>query len=605
MSRAAPLLSDGRIGSTEEHFRIAAGPGAGKTHWLAQHVRRVVRESERLCPASRVLCVSYTNVAVAELAEKIGPCGDRVEASTIHALLYKHLLRPYAHLLKKDDGTPLLNHAAIEGHDEHRPTYPRIKAWLDAAGVKGGAQARLLKELASTQATLKRVRWWPQPDGGWALELPRGARPDYFPSTRLEGYKQQFWDSGIVDHDDVVHLSRMILSENPQLAAFLAARFPYVFVDEFQDTHPAQTALLKLLAAAGSVVGVIGDVQQSIYGFQNARPEDFTGLVLPGIADYRIDENRRSTVAIVSLLNASRKDGLVQTSLRGDPGLPVAVLVGPPDFTFGQARQRVGEGERLVALCYRNDTVAALRRGASDAAGDPWTSLELADQDRARFLEKLFQGSELAGGGQLALAMRKALEAVGLRRGRPAKPLSSDTPLEKVDAHGLALALLERVHRLRGELTVLEAYAELAEALELHPEVALQAVRSGRFRTHAAATTVANLRATLHTPESKTDVSTIHNAKGAQFDHVAVFFPDAVTLARCLDADQADRETLRVHYVGMSRARNQLILCVPDPLPSSLETTLKELGADLSGAVLDNAAPPVPVQGGLFAELVN
>ncbi len=600
MSEAVPLLSDGRIGSIEQHFRVSAGPGAGKTHWLCEHIRRVVRESDRLCPSSRILCISYTNVAVAELAGRIGSCSDRAEVCTIHAFLYKHLLRPYAHLLKKADGTPLLDHASIEGHDEHSPTYPRVEAWLKAAGVKGGAQAKLLGDWPGTQAALKRVRWSPQPDGTWALVLPPGARPNFFPSTHLDGYKQPYWDSGIVDHDDVIHLSRMILAENPQLASFVSARFPYVFIDEFQDTHPAQTELVKRLAASGSIVGVIGDVQQSIYGFQNARPEDFAGLSLPGMVDYHIYENRRTTVAISTLLNAARKDPLVQTSLRCEQGLPVTVLVGPHDLMLAEARRSVREGERVVALCYRNESVAALRRAVG--VSDPWPALELADSNRARFLERLLQGSELARGGQFPLAVHKASEAVGMRRGELSKPLSSANRVEKVAAQGLALTLLECIHRLGGDLTLLETYAELTTALQAHPGVNLRAVRAGGFQRQASAIKLADLRVTLHTPEARADVSTIHNAKGAEFDHVAVFFSDSTILAKALDATQADREELRVHYVGMSRARNLLFLCIPDAPSSQLSQTLIRLGAELRSLFPPMSPGPAPLQGTLFSD---
>lgn len=604
MSGIHPLRSDGHIHSTEQHFRVSAGPGAGKTYWLARHVTRVVRESDRLGPASRVLCLSYTNVAVAELVAKLAGCGDRIEASTIHAFLYKHVLRPYAHLLENENGNPLLEHASIDGHDEHRPTYGKVKAWLEGAGVQQAARYRLLnQDFASTSAILKRARWWPQADGSWKLALPPGPPPKFFPSSRLDTYKPLYWAEGILDHDDVVYLSRMVLLRCPALGGFLAARFPYIFVDEFQDTHPAQTELLRLLAEAGAVVGVIGDVHQSIYGFQNARPEDFTGLSLPGLADYRVEQNRRSTHAIVGLLNAARKDGLVQTSLRGEAGQPVQVLVGAPEEALRTARDTLAAGQRLVSMCYTNQAAAALRRSGAGLSGtDPWAALNATDVERSRFLQRLLQASELVRDGQLALGVRKAMEALGLRRSRPFDPLSSRLPVDKIAAQGIALSLLECVNRLRGTTSVLEAYRLLEEALAAHPGIALRSVGAGAFRTAAASITLRQLRDALNTPEARSDFCTIHSAKGAEFENVAVFFPDAATLERCLDASQPDKEELRVHYVAMSRARDRLVLCLPDQPSAGLLDTLAGLGVEVVMPEAPKGQPLWKIQPSLFGE---
>ena len=79
------------------------------------------------------------------------------------------------------------------------------------------------------------------------------------------------------------------------------------FLDEFQDTNPIQTIIVKLLAESGSTVGVIGDPAQSIYSFQGAKREDFLNFHVPNITSYKIEDNRRSTSKIIKLLNHMRK----------------------------------------------------------------------------------------------------------------------------------------------------------------------------------------------------------------------------------------------------------------------------------------------------------
>ena len=113
-----------------------------------------------------------------------------------------------------------------------------------------------------------------------------------------------------VDHEDVLYFAYRLLHEFPVLRRFLCARFPYLFVDEFQDTLPVQAALVRWLAEEGTIVGVIGDPEQAIYGFLDASATHFHEFRLTGHRTYEMQGNRRSTEAIVSFLNRVRTDGL-------------------------------------------------------------------------------------------------------------------------------------------------------------------------------------------------------------------------------------------------------------------------------------------------------
>ena len=74
--------------------------------------------------------------------------------------------------------------------------------------------------------------------------------------AKVEKYKGQFWDKGQIHHEDVLYFSYRILTENPSLCSFLSSKFAYILIDEFQDTHPMQTAIVRLLAGSGSIIGV-------------------------------------------------------------------------------------------------------------------------------------------------------------------------------------------------------------------------------------------------------------------------------------------------------------------------------------------------------------
>ncbi|RWZ68826.1 ATP-dependent helicase [Lactiplantibacillus plantarum] len=77
-------------------------------------------------------------------------------------------------------------------------------------------------------------------------------------------YKQSCWKNGIINYDDVLLLSLIILENNPFVAKLISNIFPFIFIDEFQDTSIIQAEIISILADNGSKVGVIGDENQSI-----------------------------------------------------------------------------------------------------------------------------------------------------------------------------------------------------------------------------------------------------------------------------------------------------------------------------------------------------
>src|SRR5690606_37044257 len=87
-------------------------------------------------------------------------------------------------------------------------------------------------------------------------------------SADLISYKKIFWRNRRLHHDDVLFFGYQLLIRHPFILKVLRAKFPYFVIDEFQDTNPIQTAIIKLLAEKETVVGVIGDKAQSIFSFQ-------------------------------------------------------------------------------------------------------------------------------------------------------------------------------------------------------------------------------------------------------------------------------------------------------------------------------------------------
>ena len=98
------ITSDSLLIDIEHHFRVSAGPGAGKTHWMVEHIRNVLHRSNRLGKTRKITCITYTNIAVETILNRLGTSADRVEVSTIHSYLYKHIVKPYASFIAPEFG---------------------------------------------------------------------------------------------------------------------------------------------------------------------------------------------------------------------------------------------------------------------------------------------------------------------------------------------------------------------------------------------------------------------------------------------------------------------------------------------------------------------
>lgn len=572
-----PISSEQILDNTEQHFRIFAGPGAGKTHWLVNHVRHVVRVSRRINYGSRIACISYTNVAVAELLGRIGDASALVEACTIHSFLFRHIVRPYLHLLRNPDESCLVQHELVDGHDEHYPTYTAFRSWLSLVGGK------VWIDVSDASHYLKALRWVRDSvEDGWSLKAPNSVRPPkYLPTTRLLDYRKLFWDKGIIDHEDVLYFGYLILEQNPSLRAFIAAKFPYIFVDEFQDTNDIQSEIVRWLAGNGSVIGVIGDCEQSIYSFQGATPEKFTGFNLPGQADYWIENNRRSTNSIVNILNRMRHDSLEQKGLRGVEGRVVRVHVGNHSTNLIRARESLHPEAVVVALTRKNEQASLLRRTLGEGKRHYWKEFEGIDPERFRCWGHLIAAAELAARGSIALGVREVLRALRVRGGLIRPPFTFPGSITEQQRRGMGLAILEILianyaeHSTKTFFDVNNGVSEKITAVV--DGLRLSVIRSGKPANFARGVMYSDLVRSVPLADEIRDIRTIHKAKGAEFDHVMVVLDNERRLIEAFDKKVSRTEEHRTDYVAASRARDSLFFSVEN-LSSEAEARLTEFG---------------------------
>ena len=306
----------------KSHFKIYAGPGAGKTHFLVENVKNIVTQNPVITESRlrKVLCVTYTNAAVDEIKKRLDKFTDCVDICTIHGFIIEHIIKPFQQdlvlLMKSDFGISVRAKGKITSQIEGLG----ILHGIDKNEIYEYVKKTNPSEFSSNVFNYsKKTMGEIQTDNNSFVDSvikgeARQAKlkaPSKIDERHIAPLKQYIWSVvRKLTHDEVLYFGYRILETNPTALYAIRVKFPFIFVDEFQDTNPIQTLLIKLIGQRSTVVGVIGDIAQSIYSFQGARPTDFDTFSIEGqrpIEEYVINGNRRSITNIVNLCNFLRQ----------------------------------------------------------------------------------------------------------------------------------------------------------------------------------------------------------------------------------------------------------------------------------------------------------
>ncbi|MBA1274882.1 DNA helicase II [Stutzerimonas azotifigens] len=269
---------------------VLAGAGSGKTRVLVHRIAWL-HQVERASLHS-VLSVTFTNKAAAEMRHrieqllKVNPQGMWV--GTFHGLAHR-LLRAHWREAKLAE-----NFQILDSDDQQRL-------------VK-----RVIRELGLDEQR------WPARQAQWWIngQKDEGLRPqhiqaggDLFLATMVkiyEAYETACARAGVIDFSELLLRALDLWRDNPGLLEHYQRRFRHILVDEFQDTNAVQYAWLRLLAKGGESLMVVGDDDQSIYGWRGARIENLHQFSqdFPDAETIRLEQNYRSTACILKAANA-------------------------------------------------------------------------------------------------------------------------------------------------------------------------------------------------------------------------------------------------------------------------------------------------------------
>lgn len=341
--------------ATDGPVLVLAGAGTGKTRVLTCRLAHIL--TNQMAYPSQILSVTFTNKAAREMRERVGTLiGDAVEGlpwlGTFHSIAAK-ILRIHAEvlglksnftILDTDDQLRLLKQIIKADNIDEKRWTPRYLAGL----IDGWKNKGLTPEKINTRESHKFA------DG-------KGR-------TLYQTYQSRLKTLNACDFGDLLLHNLTLFQNHPEILARYHAKFKYLLVDEYQDTNVCQYLWLRLIAQGSNNICVVGDDDQSIYGWRGAEVDNILRFEkdFPGAKVVKLERNYRSTSHILgaaSGLIASNQDRLGKTLWTDLEGGDKVTVVGVWDAP-AEARMICGEIENWVSKGRAYNDIAILVRAS-------------------------------------------------------------------------------------------------------------------------------------------------------------------------------------------------------------------------------------------------
>ena len=277
------------VQTTEGPLLIMAGAGSGKTRVLTHRIAYLI--DEKMVNPWNILAITFTNKAAREMKERaygLNPATQDCLIATFHSMCVRILRRDADHIGYNRNFT-------IVDPGEQRTLMKRILKQLNLDPKKWNERT-ILGTISNAKNDLI-------DDVAYAAQA--GDMYTQIVAQCYTAYQKELRQSESVDFDDLIMLTLRLFDQNPDVLTYYQQKFQYIHVDEYQDTNHAQYQLVKLLASRFKNICVVGDADQSIYGWRGADMQNILDFEkdYPNAKVVLLEENYRSTKTILQAAN--------------------------------------------------------------------------------------------------------------------------------------------------------------------------------------------------------------------------------------------------------------------------------------------------------------
>ncbi len=590
------------VETTEGPVLILAGAGSGKTRALTYRVAYLL---EKGVPASEILAITFTNKAAREMRERIDALtgGNARDAwvSTFHSCC--------ARILRS--GIDKLGYQRSFSIYDDEDQMSVLKELCKKLNIDD--KFLPLREVKSKISDAKNKLETPDE---WFAASPKDYRSQLIHDYYRE-YEQRLRASNALDFDDLLVRTLELLILHPPVLEAYRRRFRYIHVDEYQDTNYAQYMLVRLLAGESANLCVVGDDDQSIYGWRGADIRNILEFEkdFPGCATIRLERNYRSTANILDAANnviAHNQGRKEKTLWTEEPeGEKIRLLEAGDEreeaaWICDRIRQRRQRGEEpgSMAVLYRINAQSRIMEEMLVRAGIPYRiygGQRFYDRrevkDIVAYLRALVNPDDdismrriintprrSIGDATIAELVRKATDSgTPLFRAMIDPPQTIATRARK--SVGDFAALMTRLAEMRERLPLGDFIESLIEETGLESQYRrentdeaagrIENIREfvGAVREFETKSETPTLEAFLENVALVTDLDgmtdstqavtlmTLHSAKGLEFDTVFMIGMEEGIFPSGLSIQEGKiEEERRLCYVGLTRARKRLYL---------------------------------------------
>lgn len=277
--------------TTEGPVLIAAGAGSGKTRVLTHRIAYLIQE--RGVNPWNILAITFTNKAAAEMKSRVqqivGDQADQIWVATFHAMCARILRREACHIGYNQ------NFSIVDASDQ-QTMMKQIMKDLNLDSDKYSYKSAL--------AYIETAK-----NDGTSVEVAQEQASNYVETMYAKAYdmyQKRLKAANAMDFNDLILLTVQLLRDNQAIRHFYQQKFQYIHVDEYQDTNQGQYELVHLLSGLLRNVCVVGDADQSIYGWRGANMENILNFEkdFPDAKVILLEQNYRSTQTILNAANS-------------------------------------------------------------------------------------------------------------------------------------------------------------------------------------------------------------------------------------------------------------------------------------------------------------